>query len=96
MAKESASGIARSTGHGGPKDDAPFGANEMRLTARQWVATFVIFLAFLLAVPPIWERCERFDTAADYRIPYALSSDYWLYSRPKFCPANSTPTPATR
>ena len=81
MANESASGIARTTGHGGPEEEPPFGANEMRLTARQWVATILIVLAALLVVPAIWEKCERFDTAADYRIPYALSSDYWLHSR---------------
>lgn len=81
MANESASGITRTISPGGPKDDVPFGANEMRLTARQWVATFVILFVVFLAVPAIWERCERFDTGPDYRIPYALSRDYWLYSR---------------
>jgi len=27
------------------------------------------------------ERIERFDTGTDYRIPYDLSKDYWLYGR---------------
>jgi len=81
MTNESASGITRSVGQGGPKELAPFGATEMRLTARQWLATLAIVLAILLAVPALWERVERFDTGADYRIPYALSRDYWLYAR---------------
>ena len=29
----------------------------------------------------VWKHIERFDTGPDYRIPYALSSDYWLYQR---------------
>jgi hypothetical protein len=59
----------------------PFGANEMRLNAQQWLAVAIIVLAFAIGVPRLWERIERFDTTGDYRIPYALSSDYWLYRR---------------
>lgn len=32
-------------------------------------------------VPWIWKKAERFGTGADYRIPYDLSKDYWLYER---------------
>jgi hypothetical protein len=59
----------------------PFGVNEMRLTARQWLAALAIFIACAVAIPRVWKRAERFDTGADYRIPYALSSDYWLFQR---------------
>jgi hypothetical protein len=59
----------------------PFGVNEMRLNARQWVATLLIVGLALLLVPKLWERIERFDTGPDYRIPYSLSKDYWLYGR---------------
>ncbi len=59
----------------------PFGVNEMRLTARQCLAVFAIFVACAIGIPQAWKRAERFDTGADYRIPYALSSDYWLYQR---------------
>jgi hypothetical protein len=34
-----------------------------------------------LGTPWLWKRVERFDTGTDYRIPYALSKDYWLYKR---------------
>lgn len=61
--------------------EPPFGANEMRLNARQWLAASGIVLAIMLCLPWLWERIERFDTGPDYRIPYALSSDYWLYRR---------------
>ena len=53
----------------------------MRLTARQWIATLALTLAFLALLPPLWKRIERFEPGADYRIPYALSNDYWLYQR---------------
>jgi hypothetical protein len=62
-------------------NEPPFGANEVRLNARQWLAALVIVLAFVVGLPRLWERIERFDTGPDYRIPYALSSDYWLYRR---------------
>jgi lysophospholipase L1-like esterase len=40
-----------------------------------------VTLVILLATPVAWKHLERFDTGADYRIPYALSKDYWLYER---------------
>ena len=61
--------------------DVPFGVNEMRLNARQWAITFVIWGLVLLLTPWVWGRLERFDTGIDYRIPYQLSKDYWLYGR---------------
>lgn len=53
----------------------------MRLSARQWLASLGFLLAVTLATPAIWERVERFDTGPNYRIPYELSRDYWLYGR---------------
>ncbi len=61
--------------------EPPFGMNEMRLTAGQWLITAGILVVCLLATPRLWKKVERFDTGADYRIPYALSKDYWLYQR---------------
>ena len=61
--------------------EPPFGVNEVRLSARQWLVTFGIVLACALAIPRLGKRAEPFPTGPDYRIPYALSSDYWLYQR---------------
>ena len=61
--------------------EIPFGVNEVRLNARQWLATFVIVGLILLLTPWLWGRLQRFDTGPDYRIPYQLSKDYWLYGR---------------
>ena len=58
-----------------------FGVNEMRLTAWQWLVTFALLVVIVLLTPRIWKHVERFDTGPDYRLPYALSKDYWLYER---------------
>lgn len=55
--------------------------NEVRLSARQWIVTVGVVLLTVTLTPVLWKKCERFDTGADYRIPYALSKDYWLYER---------------
>jgi hypothetical protein len=61
--------------------EIPFGVNEVRLNRGQWLAAFLVILAVVLFTPPLWERIERFETGSDYRIPYSLSADYWLYGR---------------
>jgi hypothetical protein len=58
-----------------------FGVNEMRLGASQWLAVLAIVAAFVLTAPRLWTHVEQFDTGSDYRIPYQLSKDYWLYQR---------------
>lgn len=58
----------------------PF-VNEMRLNARQWLLAAGIVVVILALAPWVWKRVERFDTGPDYRIPYSLSKDYWLYER---------------
>jgi hypothetical protein len=55
--------------------------NGMRLSARQWLAVAALVTIALLGVPPLWRKVERFETGLGYRIPYSLSSDYWLYER---------------
>ena len=53
----------------------------MRLNGRQWAAT-ALFVVLLTGITPwLWQRFERFDTGPDYRIPFDLSKDYWLYGR---------------
>jgi hypothetical protein len=55
--------------------------NAMRLSGRQWLAVAIIAAVVLAATPRAWKKLERFETGPDYRIPYALSKDYWLYER---------------
>jgi hypothetical protein len=61
--------------------EVPFGVNEVRLSAWLWLSAFGIVLVFVLLTPRVWQRLERFETGPDYRIPYQLSKDYWLYQR---------------
>src|SRR4051812_30409153 len=55
--------------------------NAMRLNARHWFAVAILVAIVLLGTPWLWKRIQCFDTGPDYRIPYALSRDYWLYER---------------
>jgi|ERR1041385_579371 hypothetical protein len=55
--------------------------NGMRLNSRCWLAAGAIVIFVSLATPFFWKKAERFDTGPDYRIPYGLSKDYWLYER---------------
>jgi hypothetical protein len=61
--------------------EAVFGVNEMRLCGRQWLAVLAIVLVCALLAPILWKRFEPFQPGPDYRLPYALSKDYWLYQR---------------
>lgn len=58
-----------------------FGVNEVRLNARQWLVACLVVLGVALSIPSIWKRLEPLDAGPDYRIPYTLSRDYWLYGR---------------
>jgi hypothetical protein len=64
-----------------PSSRVPFGVNEVRLNIRQWGAALLIILLVVLATPWFWARLERFETGPDYRLPYPLSKDYWLWER---------------
>jgi hypothetical protein len=53
----------------------------VRLSPREWLIIGIVFSALLCFGPTLWERIEKFEPAPDYRLPYELSSDYWLYNR---------------
>ena len=61
-----------------PTDDE-LGLCAFRLSMRQWCIVAVIAVLFAACISSIWKRLERFDRGPDYRVPYALSNDYWLY-----------------
>ncbi len=63
-----------------PVPDVPF-VNEVRLNARNWVIAIALIVAILWLTPRVWKKVERFESGPDYRIPYSLSRDYWLYQR---------------
>lgn len=62
-------------------DTFAYSSNAIRLTRRQWLAVGLFGLLMILGVPHLWKQAERFEPGPDYRIPYALNTDYWLYDR---------------
>lgn len=63
-------------------DDTPvFSSNVMRLTMGQWFIVIVTIGLLLGLTSSVWKYIEKWDHPVDYRIPYALSRDYWLYQR---------------
>ena len=57
-----------------------FSSNEVRLSVFQWLFAFGVVGVLLYFVPIFWVRMEQFESGSDYRFPYQLSNDYWLYS----------------
>src|SRR5579863_8289735 len=56
-------------------------SNAFRLSGRQWIGVAVFAAALYLLTPVAWQRLERLDTGPDYRLPFELNSDYWLWGR---------------
>ena len=63
------------------RGDVPFGSNYVRLPGREWVIVGIVFAAIFCLAPALWERFEKFEPGPDYRLPYELGEDYWLYNR---------------
>ncbi len=67
---------------GGMADPSiPFGSNCLRLSLREWLIASIIIGVIACLAPVLWQQFENFDPGTDYRLPYGLSSDYWLYQR---------------
>lgn len=59
----------------------PTTSNAFALTGRQWVGLALFTAAFYILAPVAWKRFEKIEAGPDYRIPYELSADYWLWNR---------------
>ena len=67
-----------------PAEDEPpfvYGPNPLRLRGKDWAAAGVLLVVISTAICLAWPALEEFDPEPDYRIPYDLSSDFWMYSR---------------
>ncbi|MHC4596314.1 MAG: hypothetical protein ACYS9C_08780 [Planctomycetota bacterium] len=62
-------------------EGVPFSSNCVRLPGREWVIIGIVLLAIFCLAPALWERFEKFEPEPDYRLPYELGEDYWLYNR---------------
>jgi hypothetical protein len=78
---QQATSEVRGKEHHGVGIDLRFGSNAVRLSTAMLLVAGAIFAAFVLLAPTLWEKAEPFAPGPDYRIPYSLSSDYWLYRR---------------
>ena len=56
-------------------------SNAVRVSGRQWLIVAALMLTLLAGASPLWQLIETFEPGDDYRVPYALGSDYWLYAR---------------
>ena len=65
----------------GKKSEAPFSSNGIRLSIGQCIIVAVLCLAAIILIPIVWERFEKLSPEEDFRQPYELSNDYWLYER---------------
>ncbi len=61
--------------------DVAYGSHLVRLSLREWMIVFIIVGGFLIFTPILWGVLSPFDRVNDYRIPYELSNDYWVYHR---------------
>jgi len=64
-----------------PVIEAPFGSNTVRLSGREWIIAAALAIGLCVCIPWAWQRIEPFKPGPDYRIPYELGNDYWLYAR---------------
>ncbi len=58
-----------------------FGSNCVRLSAYEWIFVGIVIFGLLCFGPILWERVEKFEPESNFRLPYELSNDYWLYRR---------------
>jgi len=58
-----------------------FSSNDVRLSVREWIGVAAVLVAAVIFTGGIWRRIEPFDPGADYRMPYDLAEDYWLFNR---------------
>ncbi len=56
-------------------------SNAIRLSGRQWLGLAAFTALVYLFLPKLWTSVEKLETGPDYRIPYALGNDYWLFDR---------------
>jgi hypothetical protein len=79
---ESRSNVKRPTANAKSEGDRDFDCSHaVRLSGREWLVVAGTLLLLVGLGPTIWAGIEGFHPGPDYRVPYALSNDYWLYNR---------------
>lgn len=63
------------------KDLFTFSSNSIRLYWKEWVTVGIIILTIFYLTPVFWQKLELFNPTSDFRLPYNLSNDYWMFNR---------------
>ena len=58
-----------------------FSSNSERLSRRDWIITGIIIVGVFCFIPILWQKIEKFNLTTDYRLPYNLSNDYWMFDQ---------------
>lgn len=58
-----------------------FSSNAVRLFWKEWIILIVILVGIIYFLPKIWTKIEKINICQDYRLPYELSSDYWIFEQ---------------
>jgi hypothetical protein len=63
--------------------DKPAGllSNSIYLSGGEALLGVALLVGLFYFIPRLYQRVEPFEPDSDYRMPYELSNDYWLYSR---------------
>ena len=62
-------------------DEIPYASNVERLSLKQWSMVVLITVMIVCGAPWLWPLLEGFTPSANYRLPYAMSGDYWMFER---------------
>lgn len=60
-----------------------FSSNSIRLSWKNWVVVIIILAGVIYLLPKFWGSSEKLvlSTKTDYRLPYNLSNDYYVFTR---------------
>jgi hypothetical protein len=58
-----------------------FSSNSIRLSWVSWLIVTAIVAGIIYFLPVLWPKLEHFNPQTDYRLPYELSNDYWVFRR---------------
>lgn len=56
-------------------------SNSIKLEWKSWLLVIIPVAAIIFLTPIIWRGLENFTPSDDYRLPYTLSDDYWMFNR---------------
>ena len=63
-----------------------FSSNAVKLSWRHWFVVLCLSAGVFYLLPRVWPAVESFEPSEDYRMPYQMSDDYWVFTQwSKYC-----------